>query len=665
MGLTATGIGSNLDIEGLISQLMTVEQRPLNLLASKQTSYQTKLSAYSMVQGYVSQFQSTLKNLSSISKYQSVNSSIGNKDIANITVGSSAAQGTYALEVNKLAQSQKLVTQGVASDKTAIGNGKITIDFGTISGGSFSETTGQYTGATFTSSGKGVKEITIDQSNNTLTGIRDAINKADIGVTATIMNVGGSDPSRLVLTSAETGEEYSMKISVDGDEGLSNFLSNDPAGTQNLKETSTAQNAKFTLDGIEFTKSKNSITDAIEGVTIELLKTNTGSPTNISVTRSTAAAADAVNSFVKAYNDLTTALKNLTAYDAEKKSASTLTGDSAVRAIQTQLRSVLSTPLAGGISGYSVLSDAGVSIQKDGLLSVDSAKLQKALAKDFNAFVSLFAEGGTSSNSNVQYVESSAKTKPGTYSVSITQAATQGKSVLSLDSGLDLTEKNTTMQLTLNGVSTSITLDKKAYGTAQELADELQSKINSAGASSGSSVSVKVNADGTFNVESNAYGSVSNVTLMDSDDIFTTDTDRSTEGRDVMGTINGMAATGSGQYLTAAVGSDAEGIKLQVTGSESGYDATVSFSQGYAYQFSKAAESILKSDGVIATRIDGMNTSLKNVAKDQAKIEARLVTIEARYRRQFTSLDILLSKMNQTSSYLTQQLDSLSNLYKK
>lgn len=666
MAISSLGVASGLDLETLLSNLMKVEQRPLQMLAAKQDSYQTKLSGYSMVKSALSSFQSAISGLSSISQYQKSNAGSTNTDIATISAGASAANGTYSLKVSKLAQSQKLVANGMASDKAAVGTGTITIDFGTISGGTYDADTGKYTGAAFNSNGAGVKTIEIDASNNSLAGIRDAINAAGIGVTASIVNDGSGNPYRLTLTNTATGEKQSMKISVDGDSALSDLLAYDPADDagQSLAQTTAAQNAEFTLDGIQISKASNTVTDAIEGVTINLLSADASKTTTLSVTRDTSQAKSAVEKLVQAYNALNDTLKQLTKYDAEGKSASVLTGDSAVRSIQTEMKNMLSQVVSGGAQGYRTLSDVGISVQSDGALRIDNAKLDAKLAANFDAFTAMFAEGGMSTNPAITFLDAEAYAKTGSFDVEITQVATKGTFAFELGgSGLNLTgttAQQRTMQVTVNGVSKSITLDEKSYASEKEFAAEIQSKINTAFKDTAANVTAEFK-DGAFTVTSSTWGSESEVRITETGGLFTNTV--ATAGLDVAGTINGQAATGSGQTLTGAVGTDAYGVKLKVTGEESNIKGSVSFSRGFAYQFSKLADSLLGEHSAINSRIDGINKSIAQVEKDFTTYEARIAATEERYRAQFAALDMLVASLNSTSSYLTAQLASLAGLW--
>jgi flagellar hook-associated protein 2 len=671
MAISSPGVGSNLDVNSIVSQLMSIEKQPLTRLDKKEAAYQARLSAYGNLKSALSSFQSAVRGLSDASKFQTIKATSSDTSVFGATATSIATPGTYSLEVSKLAQSQKLVAVGQADVTSTIGNGTLTFDFGTISGGSFDTPTGKYTGASFLSNGAGTKTVTIDASNNSLAGIRDAINKANIGVTATIVNDGGTSPYRLALTSTSIGKTNSVKISVAGDAGLSTLLAHDPAAAQNLSETQTAQNAEFKVDGVSVSKASNSVNDVIQGVTLNLLKANSPSTANLTVARDSASVTTAVNAFVKAYNDINKTLKDISAYDPNTKQSAILQGDSSVRSIQSQIRSQLSTTIKGLTGNYTNLSQVGISFQKDGSLALDSTKFLAAIDGNFNDIAGLFATSGKTTDSLVTYVSSTAKTKPGLFAVNISQLATQGKVVGSAAAGLTISSGvNDSLSITIDGVAASVTLSAGTY-TAEALAAEVQSKVNGAGALSAAGIAVSVSQSaGVFTMTSNRYGSVSSVTVGGNavtdptSNLFgaTPDTTNA-NGVDVAGTIDGVVATGSGQYLTGATGIDVEGLKLLVTGGSVGVNrGTVSYSQGYAYQLDKLVDNLLSSSGPISSRTDGLNQSIKDIGSRREVLNRRMVDIEARYRQQFTKLDTLLSSMNKTSAFLTQQLDSLSKI---
>lgn len=269
MAIAATSATSstNINVSGIVSQLMSLEQRPISLLNAKEASYQAKLSAYGSISGALSGFQGAISILNSAIRTQALSATSSDSTTLTASAASTAAAGVYGIDITALAQAQRLVAAGQVSDTTTIGLGAattVTFDAGTISGGAFDPVTGTYTGAAFASNGGVTHTVTIDSSNNTLQGIRDAINKANVGVTASIINDGSATPFRLVLSSSTTGVANSTKITVTGDATLSTLLAQDPAAGQNLSQTTAAQNAALKINGIALSKSSNTITDAIE-----------------------------------------------------------------------------------------------------------------------------------------------------------------------------------------------------------------------------------------------------------------------------------------------------------------------------------------------------------------------------------------------------------------
>ncbi len=664
---TTTGVSSavtsGLDVNALVSQLMTVEQQPIAKLDKQEASYQAKLSAFGSIKGAVASFQSTMRALSNASSFQTVTATSSDSSMVSATALTSALPGSYSLEVTSLAQSQKLVAAGQSSVSTAIGTGATTtlsFDFGTITG---ALTNGKYdAGATFNTAGGGVKTVTLDSSNNSLQGMRDAINAAGIGVTASIINDGSASPYRLVLSSNNMGAANSLKISAVGDAAVSGLLANDPtAGAatgalgQNLSESVTAHNADLKVNGIAISKTSNTVSDVISGVTLNLSKLTT-TPITLTVAQDTAAAGKAVNDFVAAYNELSKTLTDLSSYNAATKKGATLQGDATIRNLQTKLRDILNTPGAGALTS---LSQIGVTFQRDGSLAVNSSKLNSAVQSNFSDFAGLFASTGKASDSLVTYNSFGANTKPGSYAVSVTQIATQGNETGTAAPSLTIDATNDTLAMNVNGVNATITLTSKTYASALELAAEVQSKINGATAlsSAGISVSASLNA-GKISVTSNSYGALSSVVATSGNglnNIFGAAI--STAGVDITGTINGVNATGSGQTLTAA-DNDALGLSVLINGGSLGSRGTVSYTQGYAYTLNIFSSTVLASDGSLTSSTDEINSSIKSLAGRRATMQQRLIGIEARYRAQFTALDQMLASMNTTSTFLTQQLAS-------
>lgn len=785
MAISSAGVGANLDVAGLVSKLMAVESQPLTTLQKKEASYQAKLTAYGSLKGALSTFQSSVSGLSDISKFQSLTASASDSSILSASPTSAASPGAYSVSVSALAQSQTISSAGQASTTAAIGGGgttTLTFQFGTISGGSLAS--GTYTGASFAQDAtQATKTVVINNSNNSLQGIRDAINSAGAGVTASIVNDGNAtSPYRLLITSNSTGLSKSMKITSDGgDASISSLLTYDPAGTQNLTQTSAAQNAALSVNGLAISSASNSVTGAISGVTLNLTKTGS---TNLTLANNTSAITSALQTLVQSYNSINTTLNTLTRYNANTKQAGLLMGDASMQMIQSRIRSTLSGALSGlGNNTLTNLSQVGLSFLKDGTLSLDNAKLQSALSSNFGDFASLFAAFGKTTDSLTNYVSATGNTKAGSYALEVTTLATQGKVVgsapatqarLTGSSAADLTVTagvNDKLLVSVDGGSEiSVTLTPGGpYADAEALAAQVQADINTALTTAGQTGKVTVTQNaGQLSITSDAFGSTSAVTVTDdsafpgntgatsllggaptsssvaviktgvndqlslgvngttatitlaagtytastlaaqiqsgansatsftaagiavsvseSAGVLTVKSSRygvssavsvaggsgatnlfgasptATIGTDIAGKINGVAATGSGQFLTGATGNDAEGLRVQVVGGTDGARGTVNFSKGYAYNLTKLLDDVLSSTGSIASSTSTVNNNIADLQKRAAALNVQLAATEKRYMAQFTALDSLISKMNATSSFLTQQLANLPKI---
>ena len=393
--ISSLGIGSNLDLTTLLANLKTGEQAPLVALQKQQTSYTAKLSAYGQLNSALSALQSASEALAKPALFTGVNASSSNTGVVSATAAAGAPSGVYAVNVTTLAQAQSLATGGVASSTAPIGAGAlgalstnpttVTIEFGTIATSALPDPiTGKYTVATPDSGGKysgaffiadssrTAASINITPTNNTLAGIRDAINAStSIGVTASIVNDGSSTPNRLVLTSKTTGETSSMHITVSGDSAISTLLSNNPGGAESaqLQQTVTAQNTKLTVNGIAVTSATSSVAGAIQDVSMTV--NNVGTST-LTVQSDTGSVQNAITAFVKAYNNLQSVAGKLSAFDATSKAGAVLLGDSVLRNIRVGIRSTLTSAQDGESSALTMLSQIGVSFQKDGTLAIDS-----------------------------------------------------------------------------------------------------------------------------------------------------------------------------------------------------------------------------------------------------------------------------------------------------
>ena len=659
MAISSPGVGSKLDVNSIVTQLMGIESRPLAQLNTREISFQAKLSAFGSIRSALSQFQGAMSSLSFASRFEGATATSSDATAVSASATARAPAGSYAVEVSALAQNQRLVAAGQATTTATIGTGTLTFDFGTISGGSFDAQAGQYSGAAFASAGSGVRTVTIASGSGSLGGIRDAINAAGIGVTASIVNDGGASPFRLVLSSDRTGAANAMKITVDGDAALDSLLGQDPASTQNLVQTAAARNAELTINGVAVTKPTNMVSDALEGVTLTLSKTNVGSPATVSVTRDSGKAVAAAETFVKAYNDLDKTLEDLSAYNAGTRTGAVLNGDPAVRSLQNQLRTVFSQPLGGAGSDLRSLSDIGMAFQRDGSLLLDATKMNRVMAANPGRIAGLFAPLGRSTDSLVEFVSARSGVSAGSYALDVTQLATRGTGNGTVPAGLTISAGvNDTLDLTVDSTAFSVTLAAGTYASASALAAQLQGRINGASAlaAAGGGVEVSESA-GQLTVTSNTYGTASRVILSGGNGmagLFGASPVRA-DGIDAAGMIDGVAATGSGQTLT----SDA-GLSVRVLGGALGARATIDYTVGYASQLSGLASAQLGAQGSVASRTEGISRSVSLISDQRTSMQRRLDDVEKRYRAQFGALDVLISNLSQTSEFLTQQLASLN-----
>ena len=651
--LSSPGIGSGLDVNGIVSQLMAIERQPLAALDNKEAKQQTRLTAFGSLKGALSTFQSSLSALSDPAKFTGVTANFADATLANVSATSSAAVGSHSVEIQTLAQSHKLKSANFATTSATLGSGTLTLQFGTYSGGAFT-----------LNPDKAAQSITISSDNSSLAGVRDTINQANAGVTASIVNDGSGN--RLVIASNDTGLSNALKITTtDADTintdnaGLSQLVYDaSTGGTTNLTQTVAASNATLVIDGISISKASNKITDAIEGVTFNLLKANAGTTTSLNLTRDTASVQSTVSSFVKAFNDLNKTIVDLSKYDANTRQASILTGDSTVRSIQTQLRNVMSNPLTTAGGGLSILTEAGISFQTDGTLKLDPAKLSSVMNDPTKDVSTLFASVGKTSDSLVSFVSAKTDTANGKYSLNISQIATQGIAVGSTAAALTINSGvNDKLDLTIDGVSASVTLAAGTY-TAASLAAEIQSRINGASAISSAGIKVTLSeAAGSLTVTSDRYGSASTVSITGGNgklSLFGTPVE--TSGVDVAGTINGITATGSGQTLTGAA--DSSGLVIKITGGGTGARGDIDFAHGFGKKLDKIVSEMLNGR-LIDSRVDGIKTSIKDIDAQRDTLNRRLENTEKRIRAQYTALDATIASMTQTSNFLQQQLSNL------
>ena len=371
--ISSAGVGSGLNVTAIISSLMAVEDIPLTNLQTAATTIQTTISAFGAVQSALSTFQTAAQTLSDPSTWSATTGTSSNSAAATVSTSSNAAPGAYAVQIQNLASSQSTVSGTYASSNSLVGSGTLLIQLGSWS-------TGQ---TAFTpQSGSSSATITVN-AGDTLATLASNINAASAGVTASI--VTDATGARLVLTSATTGASNGFSItasdSVSGDNGttgLSSLAFDPPAGTTSTSITQSATNANATINGLAVSSATNTLTNVLQGLTVNLLQATTA-PVQLTVAADTASITAAVNTFVSSYNSLDTLLNTDTAYSTANSTAGPLQGNMPVETLQRQLQNIMGAASTASTS-FTTLSQVGLQIQTDGTLKVNTALLTNAMA---------------------------------------------------------------------------------------------------------------------------------------------------------------------------------------------------------------------------------------------------------------------------------------------
>lgn len=370
--IASTGVGSGLDIQSLVSKLVAAEgQAKQKTLTDRQSTVQTQISAFGSFKSAATALQAAVAALKDPKSFQTRGASIGDSDVATVSTDQTAAPGTYNIEVQQLATGSKLVSGPQASASTVLGTGTLTL-----------------------SAGSNSISVTIDSSNNTLSGIRDAINQASgsSGISAAL--VTATDGVRLVLTSSTTGAANDLRVTQSGGDGGLAPLVYDPANNQTtLTRLQAAQDSKIKVDGFAHTSPSNSVSDAISGVTINLKATSaTGVTTPVTVSVNANAIQTFVQSFVTGYNAAIAGLRQLNAYDQNSKQGGALLGDATLNGFLSSTRSIVGGRLLGTAgSAIGSLAQVGITSNLDGTLNFDAAKFGTAFQSDPNGVANLFS----------------------------------------------------------------------------------------------------------------------------------------------------------------------------------------------------------------------------------------------------------------------------------
>ncbi|WP_027598012.1 flagellar filament capping protein FliD [Pseudomonas sp. MOIL14HWK12:I2] len=393
-GISGIG-GSGLDIDSIVTKMVAAEKAPkMDQLNATQTKATAQLTAIGSLKGAISEFQTALTTLNSPTSFQARAVTLSKSDYLTATASTSASVGSYQVAVTQLAGSSKVALASVpaTSTTTASDNKTSTTTPTTFGKGTLSIKIGDTK----------LSDIQVDATNNTLSGIRDAINKAgqNQGISASVVN--DDTGSRLVLSSTKTGDGNDISVSVSGDDGSgkqsltklaytpSNSDSSDPAAAHSL---SKAKSAQMTIDGLKVTSASNTVSNAVDGLSFTLKATTPAdSPMTVGVSQDESGVKGNIKGFVDAYNKLMGVIKTQTSVtkvgDNSSPIAAALVGDATARGLTTTIRSELGT--MQGTGAVKALADLGITTQKDGTLAIDDTKLSSMVSSNFSDLSSFF-----------------------------------------------------------------------------------------------------------------------------------------------------------------------------------------------------------------------------------------------------------------------------------
>jgi len=637
------GLISGIDTNSLLDQLYEAARAPVRRLEATKETLNAQSLAWSLLEADLLTLQTAATQLSIPQRFQIFSAATSHPELLAATASSDAVPGTYLLAVNALAQTHQLASQGYAdTDQIEVGTGTITITVG-----------------------EGEPTV-IDVDGFTLAELRDAINDADAGVSASIINDGsGTDPYRLLLTSKTSGLDGEMDVVVS--------LSGGTAPT--FSDLQAAQDAEIQLGSgsgaITVSGSTNTFDDVIEGVTLTLLDSDPGTTVTLTVARDTEAVRALIESFAQAYNALVDFFAEQFYYDPDTNQTGTLFGDYRLQSLQHDLAFAVTNPISGLSGEFSALNEIGIRLGGDGKLDLDSSALASALAGDLDDLVGLFAAVGRADHADVSYLGAAAETMPSGvagWEVDITQPARQARVTAGVAQTAALGADET---LTVNGLGIALT----AGMTQAEVLDAINAQQAQTGV-----IASATDADGEgegnyLTLHRVAYGSpyhtdavstasnqgggdtsgIGTTAVSDEDPAGESGTGTGAVGLDVEGTVDGESCIGAGRRLTVQSG-DPVGLHLFVSAADPGSCDKVYFTVGAAEAvFREALSATDTMDGTIATVQDYITDTIDDIDSEIARLEDLIQQEYDRLRASFVTMERALAQFQSQSQFLASQ----------
>lgn len=619
--------GSGLDTQSIVQSLVASASRPRQLLVQERSRNEDRLEVLEDITSKLEALETSVAELSgsatAIRRTVSVPEGAGFQASAT----GAAAAGAHAVRIDKLAQSEREASQGFADrDITSVGAGELKL---TVAG---VETV-----------------IDIQAGQDTLEGLQEAINRSGADVTASIVNTGtGATPYQLVITGNATGADQAVAIDVSGLTG----------GTAlSFTQRRAAQDAELAVDGIDIRRSTNTVTDALEGITLELEQADAVERT-FTVATDVEATQQQIQDVVDGFNAVLDAIHEQFERAGPEAESKPLSGDFALRSLERRMRGLLEESFGRPGSGTERLADIGIETSDDGRrLEVDSAKLEEALLERPDDVLDLFVKAGSATDAGVQVV-TAGDTPRGTYAVEITQAAVRAEAVGAQAIRAEGLAQDEALTFTFGGEDTVVQLS--AGDTIDDVVQTINDALDAAGVpvvarSVGGALALhaaEYGSGGSFSVVSDRSGATSEQTGIGVAPLQAV-------GQDVAGTIDGVAASGTGTSLFGDSEGPTPGLRVEVYGSDLGARGTVTVFGGFADELAGLVDDLTDPiDGMLALRQEGIEDQLDHLDDRIEREDDRLTRLEERLTRQYNALEQLLGTLNSQLSYLTATLSS-------
>ena len=665
--IQSLGVGSGIDTRGLVDQLVEIEQiAPQQRIDSKKELTETRISDFGLLSNALSTLQDAASALTDPEALFSKSASFTESNaLVPLELDTDVQPGSYAFNVSQIAQSQTLAYSGFPDADATVGEGTLTFSFG-----NYARTEGVIDGPLTINADKPSVELTIDSTNNTLEGIRDAINDADMGVTASII-FDGNEYNLSVVSESGADNEVQIGVVEGGVAGLSALQFDE---SNFAAEAQAGQNSIVSLNGISnIERSSNTIDDIVEGLTLDVLQTMQPNETVIiTVTEDKAFAEDNIRNFVDSYNAFLEAVDPVfgtNQIEDEEGETQTVQGslanDALAKSLLSQIRSVIASSIPGlETSNFTSLTNLGIRTELDGTISIDEKDFTNAFENNFEDVQKLLAPFNDSSSDDVTINSFGDNTVAGSYDVEITSNPTQGVyNGAAFTGDLDTTGEVYTFVVDVNGTtSETITIPTETFADESALAAQIQSLINGDTNLSEAGAAVNVAFNGTgFDITSASFGTSSNVRISepsaDTSALLGLVDGAGTPGTSAGGTIDGVAGFGSSNVLLPALGEPGESLALLI--GENATTATVNFSRGFAGELERLIDSFLDSSGVIATRTETLETNLDTFEAEQERLDRRIGAFEERLLNQFIAMERILSSLDTSGSFLDNLIDTL------